>query len=346
MGEAFTTKQIEALLAALPDAALAVDVSGIVVAENAGAVSLFGVKAVGEPTSHVLRSPAIQQAIETVRNLGQADEVSHVLRGKVPRSLTIRVARLGETTLGRPLVLLTIRDLTREQQIEKMRADFVANASHELRTPLASLSGFIDTLQGAAKSDPPAQARFLDLMKTQAQRMASLIDDLLSLSRIEINEHVVPTGQVDLVSLLRQSIELLQGMALKSQCTIRLVAPKSFAIAGDANELAQVFGNLLENAIKYGGTGKPIEVTLNEADGVAIVAIKDHGPGIASEHVPRLTERFYRVNVQDSRARGGTGLGLAITKHIVNRHRGRLQIESEVGHGSTFSVHLPIDKNN
>ena len=343
MAQTFTIEQIEALLAALPDAAIAVDDTDRVIAENAEAVLLFGVKAVGQPVNHVLRSPAVQQAIATVRERNQAEEVLHVLRGKVPRSLTIRVARLGETTAGQPLVLLTIRDLTREQQIEKMRADFVANASHELRTPLASLSGFIDTLQGAAKSDPPAQARFLDLMKKQAQRMAGLIDDLLSLSRIEINEHVAPTSLVDLVSLLRQSIELLQDMALKSQCTIKLVSPKSFAIAGDANELAQVFGNLLENAIKYGGAGKPIDVTLNEADGWAIVAIKDHGPGIASEHVPRLTERFYRVNVQDSRARGGTGLGLAITKHIVNRHRGRLQIESELGRGSVFSVHLPSD---
>ncbi len=341
MGEAFTTNQIAALLAALPNAALAVDGSGIVAAENAGAVSLFGVKAVGEPTNHVLRSPAIQKAIDTVQNLGQPEEVSHVLRGKVPRSLTIHVAKLGEDTAGQPLALLTIRDLTREQQIEKMRADFVANASHELRTPLASLSGFIDTLQGAAKSDPPAQARFLDLMKTQAQRMASLIDDLLSLSRIEINEHMMPTGQVDLATLLRQSVELMQDVARKSQCEIRFDGPRSFAVTGDANELAQVFGNLLENAIKYGGPGKPIDVSLSENNGWVVVNVKDHGPGIASEHVPRLTERFYRVNVQDSRARGGTGLGLAISKHIINRHRGRLQIESGLGRGSTFSVHLP-----
>jgi two-component system phosphate regulon sensor histidine kinase PhoR len=225
--------------------------------------------------------------------------------------------------------------------IEKMRSDFVANASHELRTPLTTLSGFIETMQGAASKDAKSRGEFLNLMKQQADRMAGLIDDLLSLSRIELDEHLAPAGSVDLAVVARQAANLLQPYAEKNGCRMTIEMPSSLMVKGDGNQLGQVLHNLMENGLKYAGQGKHVAVSGVSENGWAIVRVNDDGPGIAAYHIPRLTERFYRVNVQDSRTRGGTGLGLAICKHIVNRHRGKLLIESEVGRGSTFSIHLP-----
>jgi two-component system phosphate regulon sensor histidine kinase PhoR len=236
-----------------------------------------------------------------------------------------------------------LRDLTREQQIERMRADFVANASHELRTPLASLSGFIETLQGAARHDEAAQARFLDLMRSQADRMKRLIDDLLSLSRIEMNEHVRPSGQVDLAQVANHVRDVLAGLAADQGCEVTTSFPGPLLVPGSRDELVQVVQNLVENALKYASSGKRIEVEGQTVNGHAELAVRDHGPGIAEEHLPRLTERFYRVNVQESRSRGGTGLGLAIVKHILNRHRGKLAIASEPGRGSTFTIRIPTN---
>ena len=229
-----------------------------------------------------------------------------------------------------------------------MRADFVANASHELRTPLATLSGFIDTLQGPARDDAAARERFLAIMEAQATRMARLIDDLLSLSRIELNAHVRPVTPVDLAALVRQVVDALQTLARDRGVEIAVTAPpKPLIVPGDRDELVRLFENLIENALKYGGSGKRVAVALSRgaaADGAAeaIVAVRDYGPGIAAEHLPRLTERFYRVDVAGSRAQGGTGLGLALVKHILNRHRGRLAIESKAGEGATFTVRLPL----
>jgi two-component system phosphate regulon sensor histidine kinase PhoR len=238
-------------------------------------------------------------------------------------------------------VLVLLRDLTQQQQIERMRADFVANASHELRTPLASVIGFIETLKGAARDDPEARARFLDLMQAQADRMRRLVDDLLSLSRIEMNAHRRPTDTVELGSTARQAIELLATVAEAAGVQVRLQCPEPVTVAGDRDELLQVVANLVENAVKYAASGKNVDVAVGREGEMATVAVTDYGPGIAPEHIPRLTERFYRVSVKDSRARGGTGLGLAIVKHILNRHRGKLRIESRRGHGSTFTVLLP-----
>jgi len=234
-----------------------------------------------------------------------------------------------------------IRDLTREQQIERMRADFVANASHELRTPLAALLGFIETMQGAAKNDEAARQKFLGLMRSQAERMKRLIDDLLSLSRIELNEHVRPSGHVDLGLVARHVGDVLDGMAKEAGCEIRIAIGETLPVVGDWDELVQVMQNLVENALKYANSGKLVTIEGRCTDGQVELTVRDRGPGIAAEHIPRLTERFYRVNVQDSRSRGGTGLGLAIVKHILNRHRGRLAISSEPGSGSSFSVRLP-----
>jgi two-component system phosphate regulon sensor histidine kinase PhoR len=242
-----------------------------------------------------------------------------------------------------------LHDVTAARRSDRMRADFVANASHELRTPLASLLGFVETLRGPARDDAEARERFLGIMHEQATRMARLIDDLLSLSRIEMNEHVPPTGRVDIAEALRRVAETLQQKAAARGMRIELDAPEDLPpVVGDADELAQLFQNLVDNAVKYGRPETKVRVaarrserSLPGAPASIEVGVADEGEGIAREHLPRLTERFYRVDTARSRAAGGTGLGLAIVKHIVGRHRGALEIESERGRGSTFTVRLP-----
>ena len=248
---------------------------------------------------------------------------------------------------GRAVVVLS--DRTRERAVERMRADFIANASHELRTPLASLMGFIDTLRGPAADDPPAQQRFLAIMAEQAARMNRLIDDLLSLSRIELTEHQAPAGRVDLVALLHDVIAGFEPRLTERGVTLDLVLADALPAAlGDADQVLQVAQNLLDNAVKYGREGGVVRLAAEPASGHrwparpgVVVTVIDQGPGIPREHLPRLTERFYRVDAGRSRAVGGTGLGLAIVKHIVNRHRGQLVIESEPGVGTTVTVWLP-----
>jgi two-component system phosphate regulon sensor histidine kinase PhoR len=247
-------------------------------------------------------------------------------------------------------MLMTFHDQTPLRRVEEMRADFVANASHELRTPLAALSGFIDTLQGPAKDDPRARDRFLTIMHAQATRMARLIDDLLSLSRVELSAHVRPDTSVDLVPIIRQVADGLEPLARERQVVVDINLPDTpVLIAGDREELLRLFENLIENALKYGASGGKVIVALSSAataDGTPEirVMVRDFGPGIAPEHVPRLTERFYRVDVGDSRSQGGTGLGLSLVKHILNRHRGRLLIESVPRHGATFTACFPQTK--
>jgi two-component system phosphate regulon sensor histidine kinase PhoR len=242
--------------------------------------------------------------------------------------------------------MLFFRDLTSARRLEAMRVDFVANASHELRTPLASLLGFIETLQGPARNDPTARERFLEIMRGQAQRMTRLIDNLLSLSRIEMRAHVPPQGVVDLRSVVSHITDALSTMAAERGVRIELSLPNEpLQIQGDRDELLRVAENLIENAIKYGESGGRIEVSLaregEETAPVVRLTVQDFGPGIGAEHLPRLTERFYRVDVAQSREKGGTGLGLAIVKHIVNRHGGQLSIASEPGEGATFTVTFP-----
>jgi two-component system, OmpR family, phosphate regulon sensor histidine kinase PhoR len=249
--------------------------------------------------------------------------------------------------------------------VERMRADFVANASHELRTPLASLIGFIETLRGPAEDDPQARARFLGIMAEQAERMRRLIDDLLGLTRIELTEHTPPAGRVDLAALARAEAEAMAPLLAARRVTLSLdlAEPGAVAQPADAEQLAQVVRNLLENAARHGRGGGTVRLSvapapLSGAGGAGgagggeraprlparpgvLLTVADDGPGIPREHIPRLTERFYRVDRGRSRAAGGTGLGLAIVKHIVNRHRGQLLIESEEGAGATFRVWWP-----
>jgi two-component system phosphate regulon sensor histidine kinase PhoR len=247
-------------------------------------------------------------------------------------------------------MLMSFHDQTPLRRVEEMRADFVANASHELRTPLAALSGFIDTLQGPARDDPKARERFLGIMHAQATRMARLIDDLLSLSRVELSAHVRPSTQIDLLPLIRQVVDGLEVLAAERQVTIETELPDQPAIvAGDREELLRLLENLIENALKYGASGGRVIVSLAtvaaaDAAPEIQVRVRDFGPGIPPEHLPRLTERFYRVDAGDSRAQGGTGLGLALVKHILNRHGGRLLIESVLHNGATFTAAFPQAK--
>jgi two-component system, OmpR family, phosphate regulon sensor histidine kinase PhoR len=332
----------------LPDPVIALDRTGRVLALNERARTMAPALRQGEPVSLALRMPELIEAIGRALEGGEEARVQYSERGPFDRWFeTIVMPVRRDAGTGRPdLVLMTFHDLTPLRRVEEMRADFVANASHELRTPLAALSGFIETLQGSARDDTKARERFLAIMREQAHRMARLIDDLLSLSRIELNAHRRPDTPVDLVPIVRQVVDGLETLARGRGVTVNVEAANALTILGDRDELVRLFENLIENALKYGAPGKRVDIKLApgmsaDSEPEARVSIRDYGPGIAPEHLPRLTERFYRVDVTESRAQGGTGLGLALVKHILNRHRGRLTIESALGAGATFTVHLP-----
>jgi two-component system phosphate regulon sensor histidine kinase PhoR len=340
---------LETVLAGLPQPVIALDVQGDVLAANAPARAVAPALRRGEPVSLALRVPEVLDAIRRAIASDVPQRVEFIERVPLERwyeAIVVPVALRG-AALQSPsrLVLVTLDDLTPLRRMEEMRADFVANASHELRTPLAALSGFIETLQGQARDDPAARSKFLSIMQAQATRMARLIDDLLSLSRIELNAHLRPNTRVELRGIVRQVVDGLQTLARDREVEINVSASGDHVeVLGDRDELLRVFENLIENALKYAASGKRVEIMLT-ADSIrneARVAVRDFGPGIAPEHLPRLTERFYRVDVADSRAQGGTGLGLALVKHILNRHGGRLTIESVAGQGATFTAVLPL----
>lgn len=334
-----------AVVSALPDPALLMDESGYIIAQNAASEEIFGRRAAGDHITGIVRAPHILDAIERVRGTRQTVRLDHIAPVPLERHFEVVLSPVRGNRAGS--ILLVMRDLTRQERAERMRAEFVANASHELRTPLASLLGFVETLQSAARSDPAAQAKFLDIMRTEALRMSRLVDDLLSLSRIELNAHILPASSVDITRAITHVIDTLKPIALENGVEIEIIgAPGSLNVTGDRDELVQLFQNIVENAVKYGRDGGRVEVEFNPAGESAnreiVVSVRDHGPGIAAEHLPRLTERFYRVEKSHSRTLGGTGLGLAIVKHIINRHRGRLEIESEVGKGTVLHVALPL----
>jgi len=277
-------------------------------------------------------------------------QAEFVERVPVERSFSVLMRRLegAKPVGGLPFALILFTETTAARRIETMRGDFVANASHELRTPLASILGFIDTLQGPARNDEAARRNFLLIMERQARRMSRLIDDLLSLSRIEMKAHIPPSDRIDLANVLRSVCDAMAGLARERNVTIGMALPEgqAFTTIGDRDELVRVFENLIENATKYGQSGGKVDLSLarlvDGAIGPAIaVSIRDYGPGVAEEHLPRLTERFYRVDAGESRMQGGTGLGLALVKHIVSRHRGRLVLRSKPGEGMEAVIILP-----
>jgi two-component system phosphate regulon sensor histidine kinase PhoR len=339
---------LRAVVAGLPDPVVALDRDGRVLAVNDRARRLAPALRQGEPVALALRMPELIEAIS--RAAAESEEQRVVYFERVPldrwyETIVMPVKRAATAT-SPDFVLMTFHDLTPLRRVEEMRADFVANASHELRTPLAALLGFIETLQGSAREDSKARARFLAIMQEQARRMARLIDDLLSLSRIELNAHRRPDTPVDLAPIVRQVADGLETLARDRGVTVNIDNANAMTVLGDHDELVRVFENLVENALKYGAAGRRVDIKLGqgssaEGEPEAQVSVRDYGPGIAPEHLPRLTERFYRVDVTESRAQGGTGLGLALVKHILNRHRGRLTIESAPGAGAVFTVHLP-----
>jgi two-component system phosphate regulon sensor histidine kinase PhoR len=335
----------EAIIEALPDPLLILGDDRKARRANAAARSAFGAD-----IPAVLRHPGMRAAIDRAFATGARQTAELSIPVPVPREVHAAVILMDPPLPDGARAILVLSDRTRERVVERMRADFVANASHELRTPLASLIGFIDTLLGPAADDPPAQRRFLAIMAEQAARMNRLIDDLLGLSRIELNEHLPPADRIDLAALAEQSVAGFEPAATARRVTLDLqVADGLPLVIADADQVAQVLQNLIDNALKYGSDGGRVRVGLARVQpggrwparpGV-LLTVADDGPGIPKQHVPRLTERFYRVDTGRSRKAGGTGLGLAIVKHIVSRHRGVLGIESEEGKGSVFSVWLP-----
>jgi two-component system phosphate regulon sensor histidine kinase PhoR len=325
----------EAVIERLPDLLLILGRDGSVRRANAAARAAFG----GDMPA-VVRHPGLRQAIDQAF---ARPDVAHTADLSLPvpvrREVQATVLAMDPPLADGGHAVAVLSDRTRERAVERMRADFVANASHELRTPLASLIGFIDTLRGPAADDPAAQARFLGIMAEQAQRMNRLIDDLLSLSRIELTEHQAPAERVDLCDVTDRVIALFEPQVRTRGATLAVTVPRDLPkVQGDADQLEQVLQNLgtvrVSASVSGPGGRWPARPGI-------VLTVADDGPGIRRDHIPRLTERFYRVDKGRSRSAGGTGLGLAIVKHIVNRHRGQLLIESEEGLGCTFSVWLP-----
>ncbi|MDD9878783.1 MAG: ATP-binding protein [Magnetovibrio sp.] len=345
-----------AIFDSLPDPVVLIDGERTVVYANAAAQELLECRASGDNLAMSIRHPVVLDAIERI--LGGAAEHTAEITMPVPiqRTFQMHASRVEDDGSGDSVVATVMfRDMTTAVRAEQMRIDFVNNASHELRSPLTAILGFIETLKGPAQEDPEASKRFLGIMGREAERMRRLIEDLLSLSRVEANEHVRPRGRADVVGVVGGVIDILEDRAKDRGMTMSMTAAADLRKPiGDADQLTQVFRNLIENALVYGTGGTAVEVSIAAVDRIpdsghagVVVRVTDHGDGIPKEVVPRLTERFYRGDAARSPDRTGnpnsTGLGLAIVKHIVNRHRGRLQIESEIGKGSTFSVFLPTD---
>ena len=334
----------EAIVERLPDPLIVLAADRSVLRANSAAATMLGAD-----LPAVLRHPVLRAAIDRAFTQASPHSVELSLPAPMAREVQATVVPMDPPLSDGGRAVVVLSDRSRERAIERMRADFAANASHELRTPLASLIGFIDTLRGPAKDDLPAQQRFLDIMAEQAARMTRLIDDMLSLSRVELMEHQAPADRIDLVQLLQRQVAGFEPRLTERRVSLEAALPPGLpAVLGDSDQLAQVAQNLLDNALKYGRDDGTIRVVVEQARGArwparpgVVLSVADQGQGIPREHLPRLTERFYRVDKGRSRAVGGTGLGLAIVKHIVNRHRGLLSIESEDGVGTTVSVWLP-----
>jgi len=341
---------LEEILEGLAEPVLIVDARRQILAVNDALRAIYPGQLVGRNIALSIRHPDILDALEEVLSTASGRVAEVTLAGAVTTTYRVRVAplSLSEDPDG-PKALIAFHDLTAARQAEHMRADFVANVSHELRSPLTSLLGFIETLRGPARDDQAARERFLEVMDGEAKRMARLIDELLSLSRVEAEEHLPPEGRVDITNLLYEIGNNLDMRAKERDMKIELECDPGLPPAlGERDELTLVFRNLIENALNYGRAGTSVTVKASAIERVPSsgvpgisVSVRDRGEGIAAEHIPRLTERFYRVDKGRSRSMGGSGLGLAIVKHIANRHRGRLTIESRLGEGSVFTVMLP-----
>ncbi|WP_328590522.1 ATP-binding protein [Frigidibacter oleivorans] len=338
---------VSSLLAGVPLPLMIVGPDERIRSTNAAAQRLFGEGIEGRAVLTVIRQPALLDAMEATLRDGQVNRARFLVTGTQDTIYRVTASPVqSEQAHG---ALLAFEDVTDLEKAEEMRRDFVANVSHELRTPLTALLGFIETLKGAARDDAAARERFLTIMEREAGRMNRLVRDLLSLSRVEAEERMRPGERIDMSAVVRGAIAALKPVAEAAKVEIELTgADQPILLLADPDQMMQVFSNLIENAVKYGGGGRHVTVAIAREPreiGLRGPAVRfeviDRGEGIEAVHLPRLTERFYRVDAHRSREKGGTGLGLAIVKHIVNRHRGRLKIESEKGKGSKFTVLLP-----
>ena len=366
-------ERLRALLDALPQPVMLLTAEGRIEMCNRAVTDMFGENTNGRHISSVVRAPQALEALRTVENTGEPFETELTFTGAQERTSLFYAAPLGRgPDAGTGAMIVMLRDRTEQKRLERMRTDFVANASHELRTPLASMAGFIETLQGHARNDPVARERFLEVMAAQASRMLRLVEDLIGLSAIELNEAKPLTDTINLREVTASVVETLQPIAEVEGGELVFKAGEGApAIRGDRHEIFRLLQNLCDNSLKYGlapdkdatrvevavGFGIPEEQpgfirTGDSPSQIAVragiaekdlihIKISDRGEGIEPNDLPRLTERFYRVNPQTSRAKGGTGLGLAIVKHILQRHRGGLQVESKLGEGAVFTVFLP-----
>ena len=345
----------EILVDTLPDILLMINDEKKVVRTNRAARAIFGQNLAGRQLKDVLNSASLLDAIALVIQDLKGREIEFRIEEPMVRDFLAVIERFPVPTAGGISTVITMNDITELKGVEQMRADFVANASHELRTPLASIKGFVETLLGPAKDDEPARIEFLKIMLEQADRMQQLIGDLLSLSKIEMNVHAVPTAPMDLAVVVRKETESFKHMlAAKNMRLVVNIHDNLPQVKGEANEIAQVVHNLVSNAIKYGfadsevrvsvtiTTELPPDLNMRNLTRVVVLSVKDQGEGIAKQHLPRLMERFYRVDSARTRQVGGTGLGLAIVKGIVQRHRGAITVDSVVGEGTNFMVYLPI----
>ncbi len=344
-----TPETVSALFETIPVPIVLIAPDQTVSVMNEPAERLIGGHMKGRHYITALRQPNLLDKVEQVLRDGETADARFL--GREAGRDTVYQVHIASAPLG---VVLSFKDKTADEDIGQLRRDFVANVSHELRTPLTALSGFIETLRGAAKTDPVAQERFLSIMDKEAGRMTRLVDDLLSLSRVEAESRVRPSDPVDVSTLVAATIANLEPVLDQSGTQIHVDdQSQGSMVLGDQNQLRQVLSNLIENAAKYGHKDGNIYITLTapshevalRAEGIRLI-IRDDGPGIAPHHLARLTERFYRVDTHRSREIGGTGLGLAIVKHIINRHRGRLQIDSVEGEGAIFTVVLPTVSTN
>ena len=367
-------QRLRIVLNALPEPVILLQPDGVVELANPATTEFVGTDPHGRHLTTMLRSPVVSDALEDAVNSGLPQIADVVMTDAVRRHCRVFVTPLEPASEARDTasvserrILIFISDLSAERRLEKMRTDFIANASHELRTPLASMLGFIETLRGHARDDAEAREKFLGIMQSQAERMLRLVRDLMSLSSIELNEHLPPEDAINPVALAEDVKASMTPVARTYEGTVTvtsLLGEGAHLITGDRDELIQVIQNLTDNALKYGGTTPDVSIIIGKGepetlgpdtlrageraaqistraglmpDELIYIQVRDQGKGIARNDLPRLTERFYRADVEESRARGGTGLGLAIAKHIVNRHKGGLQIESREGHGAAFT---------
>lgn len=349
----------EILVDTIPDALILLDGENHIVRTNRAARVIFGQNLAKKPLREIINNENLMASVYAVQEDMKGREIDFRISEPLPKDFRAIIERFPVPSAGGISTVITLTDITEIKRGEQMRADFVANASHEIRTPLASIIGFIETLQGPAKNDETAREQFLRLMGEQAQRMSRLVQDLLTLSKVEVDAEKPPMGKVDLSSVVRHEVQHFDWTARQKKMQIRLdIKQNTPPVLADEGELAQVVHNLLSNAIKYGAPESDVTISLRISSSFPNVAnfrsqsqavcltVRDKGEGIPKEHIPRLTERFYRVDTARTRKIGGTGLGLAIVKHIVHRHRGVLTIDSVVGKGSVFSVYLPIYEEN